>query len=90
MKESHEHLVKKLEEYKKRRRSIGPVEARQRDMRAWLNKLQASFATIDVQAGLRRLRQGQHGGYLSGYCDLPPVHLEPPDLPEAERPEPDY
>lgn len=59
-------------------------------MRAWLDKLQASFANIDVQTGLRLLRQGQHGCCLSGYCDLPPVHLEPSDRPEAERPEPDY
>lgn len=76
-------------ESKRPKRAITPVEARRRDMRAWLDALQANFANTDVQTGLRLLQQGQHGGYLHGYCDLPPVHLEP-DLPENLRPEPNY
>lgn len=61
------------------------MEARQRAMRAWLNKLVATFRDADFQEALRLHRRGQHG-----YRDLPPVHLEPSDCPEADRPEPDY
>lgn len=72
-------------ESKRPKRAITPVEARQRDMRAWLLQIEARFKNADLKTGLRLCRQGQHG-----YCDLPPVHLEPPDRPEAERPEPEH